>query len=190
MTLGAEVSGRSMHSLLLRLLDFPWSASMSSLWWLLVKREVCVRANGIAILLGFILVALCAPLAAQSSRPIYLYSLETNGAGAPPLHAFTMNSLTGALSEIPGSPFSVGSNPCCIAVDPTGRFIYVVNSSSNDITGFSVNASTGILTPLPGSPFVTGNNPVSLAIDPTGRFLYVPAYTIMSLGLKSSYVYE
>ena len=149
-----------------------------------------MRANGIAILLGFILVALCAPLAAQSSRPIYLYSLETNGAGAPPLHAFTMNSLTGALSEISGSPFSVGSNPCCIAVDPTGRFVYVLNSSSNDITGFSVSASTGILTPLPGSPFVTGNNPVSLAIDPTGRFLYVSAYTAASVGLKSSSVYE
>src|ERR1700680_659292 len=163
---------------------------MSAVCRLSMEREVRMRLSGIAILLGCILVALCPPLAAQSNRPIYLYSLEINGAGAPPLHAFSVNSMTGALSEVPGSPFAVGSSPCCIAVDPTGRFVYVANSTSNDIAGFSVSPSTGVLTPLPGSPFVTGNNPVALAVDPTGRFLYVSAYTVMSFGLKSSDVYE
>src|ERR1017187_6600298 len=148
-----------------------------------------MRILGTAVVLSIILAALCAPLAAQSGQPIYLFSLEDNGAGAPPLHVFSVNSSSGALSEVPGSPFAVGLSPCCIAVDPTGRFVYVANSNSNDINAFSVNASTGTLTPLPGSPYLTGNNPVTMAIDLTGRFLYVSAFTVANGEMQSSNVY-
>jgi 6-phosphogluconolactonase (cycloisomerase 2 family) len=131
-----------------------------------------------AIVLSGILAALCAPLAAQSSRPIYLFALDGSGANNAPLHVFSVSPSTGALSEVPGSPFAVGPNPCCIAVDPTGRFVYVANSNSNDISAFSVNASTGALSPLPGAPYLTGVNPSLMAMDPTGRILYVYSFTV------------
>ena len=138
---------------------------------------------------SLLVASFCSPLAAQTSQPIYLFSLENNGAGAPPLHVFSVNSSNGALAEVPGSPFAVGASPCCIAVDPTGEVIYVANSSSNDITAFSISPSTGTLTPLPGSPYLTGANPVTVAIDPTGRFLYVYAFTAEGFQLQSSNVY-
>ena len=119
-----------------------------------------MRTLIVAAIFSLFLAAFCSPLAAQNALPIYLYSRwRNNGAGAPPLHVFSVNSSTGVLSEVPGSPFAVGSSPCCIAVDPTGRFVYIANSNSNDINAFSVSASTGTLTALPGSPSLTGNNP-------------------------------
>src|ERR1039458_7481959 len=114
-----------------------------------------MRIRGKAVVLSIILAALCAPLAAQSNRPIYLFSLENNGSGTPPLHVFRVNSTTGVLSEVPNSPFATGSGSCCIVVDPTSRFVYVPNSYSNNITAYSLDALTGTLTPLPGSPYLT-----------------------------------
>ena len=142
-----------------------------------------------AAVLSLFLAAFCSPLAPQSVRPIYLFSLEDSGVDHGPLHVFSVNSSSGALSEVSGSPFSVGLSPCCIAVDPTGRFVYVANSNSNDINAYSVSASTGTLTPLPGSPYLTGADPVTMAIDPTGRFLYVYAFTVANGEMQSSNVY-
>ena len=43
-----------------------------------------------------------------------------------------------------------------IAVDPTGKFLYVVNGGSSTVSAYTINASTGALTPVSGSPFDTG----------------------------------
>jgi 6-phosphogluconolactonase len=73
---------------------------------------------------------------------------------------------------VPGSPFATGSQPISVAVDPTGKFAYVVNNFGNNVSAYSI-AAGGFLTPLPGSPFQAGNNPDSVAVDPTGKFAYV-----------------
>jgi 6-phosphogluconolactonase len=81
---------------------------------------------------------------------------------------------SGALSLVPGSPFTVGnSNPSDLVADPLGRFLYVLDFNAG-VTGFSVNPSNGQLTMLPGFPVVV---PIfsrkAMAIDPSGKFLYV-----------------
>ena len=38
---------------------------------------------------------------------------------------FTIDSTTGALSTIPGSPFAAGPGPSQVVVDPSDRFVYV-----------------------------------------------------------------
>jgi DNA-binding beta-propeller fold protein YncE len=83
----------------------------------------------------------------------------------------------GALTPVPGSPFPAGQNPGSVAVDPTGKFAYVVNGSNNvssfgAVSAFSIG-SNGALTPVPGSPFPAGSFPVSVTVDPTGKFAYV-----------------
>jgi 6-phosphogluconolactonase (cycloisomerase 2 family) len=133
----------------------------------------------------------CSGLAAQTTPPIYLFSLEDKGVPVGTVHSYSVNQLSGGLTEAPGSPFNAGLSPNQIAVDPSGRFVYVLNSESEDITGFSVDASTGTLSTLPGSPFPIGSPPLSLqpttfAIDPTGRFLYVSAGTD-SVGAVQTY---
>ncbi len=60
--------------------------------------------------------------------------------------------------------------------DPTGRFVYVTNFASDNVSAYAVNASSGGLTPVQGSPFATGHNPAGLAIDPTGSFVYVATF--------------
>jgi len=136
-------------------------------------RTILPALIGIVVLSAFGL-----PLAAQTSRPIYLYSLVDQGAPNGALHVFSVNASTGALTEVPGSPFTAGLDPANLVVDPSGRFVYVINRGSNDITAFSVNGSTGALTQIPGSPFPLENEPGLIAIDPTGRFLYVYSFTI------------
>jgi 6-phosphogluconolactonase (cycloisomerase 2 family) len=89
--------------------------------------------------------------------------------------AYAINGTTGALTIIAGSPFGTGPNPKEIAIDPSGKFLYVVNNfTPGSVSAFTVNASTGALTAVAGSPFLTGGgNSFSLAVDPTGKFVYV-----------------
>ncbi len=117
--------------------------------------------------------AFCSPVMAQSPPPPFLFLLEGKGVPTGTVHAFSMNSATGGVAEVPGSPFNAGLIPNQLIVDPTGRFVFVTNQESADITAFAIDPATGALTQLPGSPFFIGAQPITAAVDPTGRFLYV-----------------
>jgi 6-phosphogluconolactonase (cycloisomerase 2 family)/environmental stress-induced protein Ves len=106
--------------------------------------------------------------------------------GSNDVSAYTINSGTGVLTAVSGSPFTAGTNPTSVAVDPTGRFAYVANAGGN-VSAYTINAGTGALTAVSGSPFTAGTSPQSVAVDGTGRFAYVAngggtvsAYTIDS----------
>ena len=88
----------------------------------------------------------------------FLLVPETSG-----VSVYSINTATGALSAVAGSPFSAGRGPSVVSVDPTGRFVYVVNDGSANVSEF-VLESTGALTPLSGSPVPVGNNPGYMAI--------------------------
>lgn len=92
--------------------------------------------------------------------------------------AYTINSSTGALRAVAGSPFPAGSAPLSVTVDSSGRFAYVVNycnssCAAGTVSAYTINGSTGALTAVAGSPFATGNGPRSLSVDPSGQFAYV-----------------
>jgi 6-phosphogluconolactonase len=89
----------------------------------------------------------------------------------------------GVLTQLPTSPVFSGRGASGLAIDATGRFLYVANplainpppiASIGNISGFNINPDTGELTPILGSPFTsaTGTGPTALAIDPGGRFVY------------------
>jgi hypothetical protein len=90
----------------------------------------------------------------------------------------------GALTKIPGSPFSTGGAGIAggffaanrVTVSTAGRYLYASNGASGSISGFSINPATGFLTPIPGSPFpVDGIGSFvgySVAVSPNNRFLY------------------
>ena len=115
----------------------------------------------------------CSPLMAQTPSPSFLFLLEGKGVPTGTIHVFSMNSATGGIAEVPGSPFNAGLLPNQLVVDPTGRFVYVTNQESEDITALAIDPATGALTQLPGSPFLIGAQPITAAADPTGRFFYV-----------------
>ncbi|HEY8519943.1 MAG TPA: beta-propeller fold lactonase family protein [Gammaproteobacteria bacterium] len=72
----------------------------------------------------------------------------------------------------------VASAPVDVVVTchaPTGRFLYVINRFSRDVSGFTIDVQTGALTAIPGSPFpvTEGALPYASYVAPGGRFLYV-----------------
>ena len=58
-------------------------------------------------------------------------------------------------------------------MDPSGRFAYVANAGSANVSVYTINSSTGALTSIAGSFFDTGRGPSSVAVDPSGTFAYV-----------------
>jgi 6-phosphogluconolactonase len=79
--------------------------------------------------------------------------------------------------------FAIISHPAAveigpIAVDPTGKFVYVLTEVGGapliaSIEAYSTNASTGTLTSLGGSPFTGPPGPQAMVVDRAGDFLLV-----------------
>ncbi|TMB31107.1 MAG: lactonase family protein [Deltaproteobacteria bacterium] len=107
----------------------------------------------------------------------------------------------GSLTEMAGSPFAsgitpyeikvadsgkfaytanrdsddaAGTDPRAAGADPSGRYLYVPNTTSGDVSAFSIDAKTGALAQIAGSPYPAGAGPLSIEIDESGRFVYVP----------------
>ncbi len=104
------------------------------------------------------------------------------------ISAFIIDTSTGYLTEVSGSPFaSTGLAPIALTVDPNGTYLYVADNQSNAVSVYSINATTGVLTAT-GNLIPTGKGPMSIAIDPTDKFMYVAnvndntvsAYTLSS----------
>ena len=71
-------------------------------------------------------------------------------------------------------------------IEPSGKFAYVANLGSGNVSAYAIDATSGALKKVKGSPFAAGTKPVIMAVDPSGKFAYVPnvgsnnisAYTI------------
>jgi 6-phosphogluconolactonase len=128
------------------------------------------------IMLGAILTLLLGLPFAFANRafanPTPKFAYVTNS-GDNTVSAYSINSSTGALRAVTGSPFAAGNTPVSVAVDLPGRFVYVANLGDNTVSAYSINSSTGALRAVAGSPFAAGDKPFSVAIDPAGRFAYV-----------------
>jgi hypothetical protein len=57
-----------------------------------------------------------------NSTPKFAYVADYQGAN---ISAFTINSTSGALTPVGGSPFATGTSPISVTVDPSGKFVYV-----------------------------------------------------------------
>jgi DNA-binding beta-propeller fold protein YncE len=99
------------------------------------------------------------------------------------LAAFQIDTQTGALTRVPGSPFpATGKGPLGLAVHPSGKFLYGVNSASlnstNDagtISAYGI-AQNGALSAIGGEVTSgSGIEPFAVAVHPTGTFLYTAA---------------
>ena len=111
------------------------------------------------------------------------------------VQAGSIDSTSGAVSAVSGSPFDEGmgqSNLLEIAADGKGRFIYVLNLAafgagqqigSAGLCGFSISHDNGTLTRVPGSPIkFSANNFNQIAVDGSGHFLVEPNGTNGSAG--------
>ncbi len=93
----------------------------------------------------------------------YVTGVKTGGASGE-IGAFKVNSTNGALFTIPGQPFSSGgSNPIRLAVDQTGRYIFVLNQ--------------GIATDTNGNLSYTGNGLAVFSVGGNGTISYQQNYS-------------
>jgi 6-phosphogluconolactonase len=131
-----------------------------------------------AIFLGFIfLITGCSggnlvaggPTPTPSPGNAFVYTANASGNN---VSAFA-NGGTGALTEVPGSPFSVPGQPSGIAATPDNKFLYVTQFQNDQISSFLISPASGVLTALacPTVP-TTDVQPLKIAINPAGTLLY------------------
>jgi 6-phosphogluconolactonase (cycloisomerase 2 family) len=111
----------------------------------------------------------------------YLYSIGGNSY----VYVYDINPVTGALtpgvdaSNNPLPPYPVispgipNTNNRGV-IDPTGSFLYVSDSTSNQVWGFTIDQSTGALTATTPNPnYPVGAYPTDVLADHTGTYLFV-----------------
>ena len=89
---------------------------------------------------------------ARRRFPLVLYSGENATPGN--VRAYGINALTGDVAAA-GEPVNTGLDARSIAIDPSGRFLYVANYGSNTISAYTINSRTGALTSS-GAPVTAG----------------------------------
>jgi 6-phosphogluconolactonase len=87
---------------------------------------------------------------------------------------FKINQISGSLTLLAQSVPTGGTSPLYLTLDPQGRFLYVVNTHSDDISAYAVG-SDGSLTPIPGLPFPSGDSTQGIVVNSSGEFVYVTA---------------
>lgn len=122
-----------------------------------------------------------------SSRNVLYVIGNPSGNGDAEVAAYSVNTSTGALTAVSGSPFMfappTGSADAFTgygwAIDPAARFFYVTFTQEGAIprpvgayTVASIDATTGALTVVSGSPFALTHTVDSIAIDNTGTYFY------------------
>lgn len=111
----------------------------------------------------------------------FLYFSEDDG-----IHAFTIDSNTGALTQFPSQPLVALPSPFQITLNSSGTVLYVAVGGADTIAAYSLNPSSGALIEVAGSPYRIGPSPAparvlfSFALDPLDQFLYVSEGEISS----------
>jgi hypothetical protein len=118
----------------------------------------------------------------QTPQQQYVYGAAPVTTTTSKIAGYAKNRLSGALSAAPGSPFADRQLGGAIAVDALGRFLFIVNPDTNNISMFQIDKATGGLSEVLGSPFSTSPTenpnlapsvPVCLSTEKSGQFLYV-----------------
>lgn len=87
---------------------------------------------------------------------------------------FRIDSATGKLTLVAGSPFFVGFNPYRSRVHPSGRFVLTALWADGKVAVHAIDRNSGKLTEVDGSPFALNSlTPVDLTFNADGSQVYV-----------------
>ncbi len=129
-----------------------------------------------ALVLVFVLASIAGCIGCGSTSSHYVYATIP---AANQIIAYREDPNSGVLTQISGSPYSVGAGVRSLVFHPSGKFLYAANpgqggTSENDISLFTI-ASDGVLTEVTPRTSLAPNasQPQLLAMDSAGAFLYV-----------------
>jgi 6-phosphogluconolactonase (cycloisomerase 2 family) len=109
----------------------------------------------------------------------FLYAVNP---GDQSVSGFGVHPATGALTELAASPFAVGggATPRFIAVEPLGKFLYVVATQTDplgtvvtSVSYYAIDAAGSVSPTAEGSTSPVLLSPVGIVFKPGDRFLYV-----------------
>jgi DNA-binding beta-propeller fold protein YncE len=92
---------------------------------------------------------------------------NSDGSKGTNVSMYSIEATTGVLTSM--GKIMAGVSPSSIAIHPSGKFVYVVNNDSNDISTYTLNLTTGDLVSI-GTLAATAG---SIVIHPSGKFAYV-----------------
>ena len=79
----------------------------------------------------------------------YLFANDNSSSGFAGSMIISGSGASTTLTSATGSPYGTGGTSArCLALTDNGKFLYVGNSGTRNVSTFSVNASTGVLTSL------------------------------------------
>ena len=118
---------------------------------------------------GKLIVSETGPAGGQNASAISSYTVQSNG------------TLTPVSQSVP----TLGAANCWNAITPDGRFVYVSNAGSSNISGFAIGQD-GSLTPIGNT--VVGSNPpgsvnLDIAISSDGQWLFTLNATVGTIGV-------
>ncbi len=124
----------------------------------------------------FVVASLAACIGCGSTSNHFVYATIP---AASQIIAYREDPNSGVLTQISGSPYSVGEGAISLVLHPSGKFLYVANpglggTAEDDISLFTI-ASDGTLKEVtPRAPLgSSASQPRLLVMDPAGSFLYV-----------------
>lgn len=126
--------------------------------------------------------AITKTLSPSNAHPVGAFTIASAdghflfNAGNGSVAVFSIDSQTGSLTPVPGTPTSAGGSAGPMAITSDGHFLYAANSTEGTLNIFAVS-TTGTLTPVAGSPFTIDNGAQFLALTPDGEFLYIASDT-------------
>jgi hypothetical protein len=143
-----------------------------------------VAANGTTLVSDLVNAATGALSQAQvivgSNGNFQLVAAEPGGrfvyaVGDQMLNGYTIDAGNGALTPIPGSPYTLPVFGSAIAVEASGRFLYVgLIPTSTQVVGpvaaYSIDPATGALMAIVGSPFAVSSGANALVSNAAGMF--------------------
>jgi 6-phosphogluconolactonase len=113
------------------------------------------------------------------------YFLYAANDGTGNISAFRIDSTTGFLVPVSGSPFpadGIGGN-YSLASSPDGKYLYATSDSTNVIHIYAIS-SNGALAQV-GAPFPTGATVEGLKVTANGKFLVVGENSLTAVGVYS-----
>jgi len=138
-------------------------AGQSGLPWILVALVV-----GVVVVLAGLSLSCGSSYTATAPNQYAYVTLPASGS----VLQLYINGATGAITQGAQTPITENTSPTGLALLPSKKFLYAINSRADTISIFNV-ASDGTLT-LSGTPVPAGgSSPSAAVIDPTGKFLLV-----------------
>jgi len=139
--------------------------------------ELCsIGANGGLTLINSDAVSSIPPVLGMAIDPTGQHAYVASSAYqyAPGLSSLIWQFTIGAdgnLTFMTNASIATGNDPTAIAIDPTGKFLYITSGIDNTVSQYSIGTD-GSLTPMSTATVAT-SSPSAITIDPAGKHAYV-----------------